>query len=569
MKPLNGVAASGGIAIGRAHVLSALSVEVSHHFISSDQLEVELARFDAAVELARTELIELRQNLSQDAPAELSAFIEVHELMLHDPIMTRSPRDLIEKRRYNAAWALSTQVEQLAKQFEEMDDAYLRERSFDVRQVGERILKHLARDPSAVQPQTAPGAGDEIVIVAHDIAPADMLEFKEVHFAGFVTDLGGATSHTAIVARSLQLPAVVACNNATHYIKQDDFLIVDGYTGKVYVNPDESIRAKFAVLVELERGKRAALLKIRDLPAVTPAGVRIELAANIELPDDVDDALAANVDAIGLFRTEFLFMGRKVLPDEDEQFSAYARVVLAMAGKPVTIRTLDIGADKTLDANYDPYAAVAPNPALGLRAIRFCLANPDMFRTQLRAILRASALGKVKILIPMIAHEHEIDQTLGQIERAKKELKARGEKFDAQVPIGAMIEIPAAALAINTLLPKLDFASLGTNDLIQYTLAIDRADAQVAYLYQPSHPAVMQLIEHTIKSCNLAGKPVSVCGEMAGDPLFTERLLQMGLKSFSMHPGCILPVKSIVRSSLSDPMAQPSAVAMVAVVAAV
>jgi phosphotransferase system enzyme I (PtsI) len=567
MKPLNGVAASGGIAIGRAHVLSALSVEVSHHFISSDQLEVELARFDAAVELARTELIELRQNLSQDAPAELSAFIEVHELMLHDPIMTRSPRDLIEKRRYNAAWALSTQVEQLAKQFEEMDDAYLRERSFDVRQVGERILKHLARDPSAVQPQTAPGAGDEIVIVAHDIAPADMLEFKEVHFAGFVTDLGGATSHTAIVARSLQLPAVVACNNATHYIKQDDFLIVDGYTGKVYVNPDESIRAQFAVLVELERGKRAALLQIRDLPAVTPAGVRIELAANIELPDDVDDALAANVDAIGLFRTEFLFMGRKVLPDEDEQFSAYARVVLAMAGKPVTIRTLDIGADKTLDANYDPYAAVAPNPALGLRAIRFCLANPDMFRTQLRAILRASALGKVKILIPMIAHEHEIDQTLGQIERAKKELKARGEKFDAQVPIGAMIEIPAAALAINTLLPKLDFASLGTNDLIQYTLAIDRADAQVAYLYQPSHPAVMQLIEHTIKSCNLAGKPVSVCGEMAGDPLFTERLLQMGLRSFSMHPGCILPVKSIVRSSLSDPMVQPSAVAMAAVVA--
>jgi phosphotransferase system enzyme I (PtsI) len=447
-------------------------------------------------------------------------------------------------------------VEQLAKQFEEMDDEYLRERSFDVRQVGERILKHLARESGAVQPQTAPGAGDEIVIVAHDIAPADMLEFKEIHFAGFVTDLGGVTSHTAIVARSLQLPAVVACNNATHSIKQDDVLIIDGYTGKVYVNPDEATREKFVALAELERGKRAALLEIRDLPAITPAGDRIELAANIELPDDVDDALAANVDAIGLFRTEFLFMGRKLLPDEDEQFSAYARVVLAMAGKPVTIRTLDIGADKALDAAYDAYAAVAPNPALGLRAIRFCLANPEMFRTQLRAILRASALGKVKILIPMIAHEYEIEQTLVQIERAKKELKARGEKFDPQVPVGAMIEIPAAALAINTLLPKLDFASLGTNDLIQYTLAIDRADAQVAYLYQPAHPAVMQLIEHTIKSCNLAGKPVSVCGEMAGDPLFTVRLLQMGLKSFSMHPGCILPIKSIIRATIAPPIAQ-------------
>lgn len=561
MKPLQGLAASGGIAIGRAHVLSALSVEVSHHFISPEQMEAELSRFDAAVELARTELTELKQNLSEEVPAELSAFIEVHELMLHDPIMTRSPRDLIERRRYNAAWALSTQVEQLAKQFEEMDDEYLRERSFDVRQVGERILKHLAREAGAAQPQTAPGAGDEIVIVAHDIAPADMLEFKEIHFAGFVTDLGGVTSHTAIVARSLQLPAVVACNNATHTIKQDDVLIIDGYTGKVYVNPDEATREKFVALAELERGKRAALLEIRDLPAITPAGDRIELAANIELPDDVDEALAANVDAIGLFRTEFLFMGRKLLPDEDEQFSAYARVVLAMAGKPVTIRTLDIGADKALDAAYDAYAAVAPNPALGLRAIRFCLANPEMFRTQLRAIFRASALGKVKILIPMIAHEHEIEQTLVQIERAKKELKARGEKFDPQVPVGAMIEIPAAALAINTLLPKLDFASLGTNDLIQYTLAIDRADAQVAYLYQPAHPAVMQLIEHTIKSCNLAGKPVSVCGEMAGDPLFTVQLLQMGLKSFSMHPGCILPIKSIIRATIAPPIAQTSSLA--------
>ena len=388
-----------------------------------------------------------------------------------------------------------------------------------------------------------------------------MLEFKEIHFAGFVTDLGGVTSHTAIVARSLQLPAVVACNNATHTIKQDDVLIIDGYTGKVYVNPDEATREKFVALAELERGKRAALLEIRDLPAITPAGDRIELAANIELPDDVDEALAANVDAIGLFRTEFLFMGRKLLPDEDEQFSAYARVVLAMAGKPVTIRTLDIGADKALDAAYDAYAAVAPNPALGLRAIRFCLANPEMFRTQLRAIFRASALGKVKILIPMIAHEHEIEQTLVQIERAKKELKARGEKFDPQVPVGAMIEIPAAALAINTLLPKLDFASLGTNDLIQYTLAIDRADAQVAYLYQPAHPAVMQLIEHTIKSCNLAGKPVSVCGEMAGDPLFTVQLLQMGLKSFSMHPGCILPIKSIIRATIAPPISQTSSLA--------
>ncbi len=559
MKALNGVAASGGIAIGRAHVLSALSVEVSHHFIGADELEAELARFDAAVELARTELSELREGLEHDAPTELSAFIEVHELMLHDPVMTRSPRELIETRRYNAAWALSTQVEQLSRQFEDMDDEYLRERSFDVRQVGERILKHLARESGSGHAQTAPGAGDEIVIVAHDIAPADMLEFKEVRFAGFVTDLGGATSHTAIVARSLQLPAVVACSNATQLIKQDDLLIVDGYSGKIYVNPDQATRDKFAALAETERRKRAALSSIRDLPAVTPGGQRIELAANIELPDDVDEAMAANVDGIGLFRTEFLFMGRKVLPDEDEQFSAYARVVLAMAGKPVTIRTLDIGADKALDDSYNAQAAVAPNPALGLRAIRFSLANPEMFRTQLRAILRASALGNVNVLIPMIAHEHEIDQALVQIERAKKELKARGEKFAAKVPVGGMIEIPAAALALDTLLPKLDFCSLGTNDLIQYTLAIDRADAEVAHLYNPAHPAVMQLIAHTIKTCKAAGKPVSVCGEMAGDTAFTERLLKMGLTSFSMHPGCILPVKNIVRGYL--PAVAPAAAA--------
>ncbi len=553
VKILTGVAASGGIAIGRAHVLSALSVEVSHHFVNEDQIEAELARFDAAVELARTELTEIRQSLAHDAPTELSAFIEVHELMLHDPVLIHAPRALIQTRRYNAAWALSTQVEQLARQFESMDNAYLRERNFDVRQVGERILRHMAQaggGGNGVSAARAAEQGVDIVIVAHDIAPAEMLQFKETRFAGFVTDLGGVTSHTAIVARSLQLPAVVAANDATRLIAQDDLVVVDGHGARIYVNPDPVTLARFRHQADSERAQRAALSSIKNLPSNTLDGTEIRLDANIELPADVDQALAANVDGIGLFRTEFMFMGRKVLPDEDEQFSAYASVVLAMGGRPVVIRTLDIGADKTLHENIDTQAVVAPNPALGLRAIRYCLANPEMFRVQLRAILRASALGPVRILIPMIAHLHEIESTLMQIARAKTELKARGATFDPSVPVGGMIEIPAAALAIDRLLPKLDFASIGTNDLIQYTLAIDRADAQVAHLFNPSHPAVMQLIEHTIRTCQASGKPVSVCGEMAGDPAFTRYLLQMGLRSFSMHPGCVLPVKNVVRETL-------------------
>jgi phosphoenolpyruvate-protein phosphotransferase (PTS system enzyme I) len=543
MKQLEGVAASQGIAVGRAHVLAAMSEGVSHHFIAQDAIDDELARFDAAIDLARTELIELRQGLQHDAPTELGAFIEVHELMLHDPALAKAPRDLIAGRRYNAAWAMSTQMGKLAEQFEEMEDEYLRERSLDVRQVGERVLKHLA----GYVPASIAAGDEDMIIVAHDIAPADMLQFRQVRFAGFVTDLGGVTSHTAIVARSLQLPAVVAVGDATQQIAQDDWIIIDGHSGRITINPDEPTRAKYAKLANEERSRIAALSSLRNVPAQTPAGQLIELHANIEMPDDVEEALTANVDGIGLFRTEFMFMGRKELPDEDEQFEAYARVVKAMAGKPVTIRTLDVGADKTLDETYDTQAAVAPNPALGLRAIRYCLANPELFRVQLRAILRASAFGPVRILLPMIAHVHEVDSALAHIARVKKELRARGVGFDDKVQVGAMIEIPAAALMIDLFIPKLDFFSIGTNDLIQYTLAIDRADAEVAALYDPAHPAVMQLIAHSIARCKAAGKSISVCGEMAGDTRFTQPLLAMGLTNFSMHPGCVLPVKNVVR----------------------
>jgi phosphotransferase system enzyme I (PtsI) len=543
MRQLEGVAASGGFAVGRAHVLAAMSEGVAHHFIAPESIDDELSRFDAAIDLARTELSELREGLQRDAPTELSAFIEVHELMLHDPQLARAPRDLIAGRRYNAAWAMSTQIGKLADQFEQMEDEYLRERSLDVRQVGERVLRHL----TGAAPATVAAGDEDMIIIAHDIAPADMMQFRQVRFAGFVTDLGGVTSHTAIVARSLQLPAVVAAGDATQQIAQDDWIIVDGHSGLIYINPDEPTRAKYAKLASEERSRIAALSGLRHLPAQTRDGKHIELHANIELPDDVKDALAANVDGVGLFRTEFMFMGRKELPDEDEQFEAYAQVVRAMQGKPVTIRTLDIGADKTLDETYDTQAAVAPNPALGLRAIRYCLANPELFRTQLRAILRASAFGTVRILLPMIAHLHEVESALAHIARVKKELRARGVAFDDKVHVGAMIEIPAAALMIDLFIPKLDFFSIGTNDLIQYTLAIDRADSEVASLYDPAHPAVMHLIEHTIARCNAAKKSVSVCGEMAGDTLFTERLVKIGLNNFSMHPGCILPVKSIIR----------------------
>lgn len=539
---LHGIPVSGGIAIGVAHVLDAQWTRVPQHLIEEHEIVAECERLSSAIAAVTQELNALFCSLPQDAPTEVAAFLDVHALILQDPMLARAPLELIRARRYNAHWALVAQMEHLVAQFESMEDAYLRERQHDVRQVVERVLRALQGEQAPLLP--APG-GPPAIVVAHDIAPSDMLQFKDTAFAGFTTDLGGATSHTAIVARSLGIPAVVGLQNGHELIRGGDLLIVDGEAGVVIVEPDERVLAEYRRRHDEQLVLRERLKGLRHTPARTRDGARIQLLANIEVPSDAQAVIEAGAEGIGLFRSEFLFMNRRDVPTEQEQFEAYAEVVQAMQGRPVTIRTLDIGADKEL-RETDPEAVIAPNPALGLRAIRYCLAHPELFLAQLRAILRASAYGPVKLLIPMLVNAREIDAALAMIAQARSQLDARGERCAAHVPVGGMIEIPAAALHLEPFLQRLDFLSLGTNDLIQYTLAIDRTDAAVAHLYDPRHPAVLHLVEHTIREGRRVGKTVSVCGEMAGDVACTHILLKMGLTEFSMHPAQIPSVKRLI-----------------------
>ena len=553
---LHGIPVSRGIAIGRAYLIAPAALDVDHYLIEPDQIDAEIARFHAAQAGVLAELEALRDDLSADAPSEMSAFINVHTMILNDAMLVQETIDLIRTRRYNVEWALTEQLEILGGYFDEIEDEYLRERKADVEQVVERLLKALAGAPTAaslVVHTAASNGHNEMIVVAHDIAPADMLQFKTQAFKGFVTDLGGRTSHTAIVARSLGIPASVGVQQASVLIRQNDLIIVDGDHGIVIVDPAPIVLEEYSYRQSEKVLEQRKLQRLKFSPTQTLCGTKIELCANIELPDDAQVAVEAGAMGVGLFRTEFLFMNHKdQLPEEEEQFEAYKRAVELMNGKPVTIRTIDVGADKPLDSmsGGDGYET-APNPALGLRAIRWSLSEPQMFITQLRAILRASAFGPTKILIPMLAHAQEIDQTLDLIREAKRQLDEEGVAYDRQVQVGAMIEIPAAAIAVRLFLSRLDFLSIGTNDLIQYTLAIDRADNSVAHLYDPLHPAVLNLIAFTLREAKRAGVPVSVCGEMAGDPAVTRLLLGLGLTEFSMHPSQLLVVKQeILRSNL-------------------
>ncbi len=544
---LHGQAVSGGIAIGRAHLVSHALLEVAQYELRSRDVAPELVRFDKAVATASAELDALRSEASvPGAPAELSAFVDLHAMILADPALTEGVRGLIRERRCNAEWAMVQQIQLVADQFDEFEDAYLRERKQDIVQVGERVLKVLQGKTRKLAKRKAGSVEDDLIVVANDLSPADTIQFKSLKIGGFVTDLGGSTSHTAIVARSLAIPAVVGMQHARPLIQDDDLLIVDGTRGVLIVDPDAGVLAEYRLRkteLELERSKLKRLVSGRSR---TLDGEIVELHANIELPQDSERTREVGADGVGLFRTEFLFMNRDELPGEDEQFEAYRSVVKALAGKPVTIRTLDIGADKEARALRKRTGNhVATNPALGLRAIRFCLAEPQLFLVQLRAILRASHYGKVRLLIPMLAHAQEIEQTLALIELAKLQLRDARQKFDV-VEVGGMIEIPAAALSLGPFLRRLDFLSIGTNDLIQYTLAIDRTDDSVAQLYDPLHPAVLKLISMTIQSAQRVGMPVAVCGEMAGDPKLTRLLLGMGLRQFSMHPAQLLEVKQQV-----------------------
>ncbi|MBX3608258.1 MAG: phosphoenolpyruvate--protein phosphotransferase [Hydrogenophaga sp.] len=557
---VHGLAVSRGVAIGRAVIVAASRIDVAHYLVPAEETEAELERLRRARVAVSDDIARVQKSLAEMGPAdahpELTAVLDVHLMLLQDEQLSAGVRHWVVDRHYNAEWALTTQLEVISRQFDEMEDPYLRERKADLEQVVDRMLRVMRGETS---PMAAAGvvdparrdSEDPLVLIAHDLSPADMLQFKQSVFAGFVTDVGGKTSHTAIVARSMDIPAVVGARSASHLIRQDDWVIIDGDAGVVVVDPSPIVLAEYGFKRRQGEIEREKLSRLQHTPAVTLDGQKIELLANIEQPDDTVAAIKAGAMGVGLFRSEFLFMGREgQTPDEEEQYRAYLRAVEGMQGLPVTIRTVDVGADKPLDraaSRSDDHL----NPALGLRAIRWSLADPSMFLAQLRAILRAAAHGPVNLLIPMLAHGAEIRQTLQLVAKAREQLDAAGVAH-GPVRLGAMIEVPAAALTIPLFLRHFDFLSIGTNDLIQYTLAIDRADEAVAHLYDPLHPAVLHLVANTIAQANAQGRGVSVCGEMAGDVTMTRLLLGLGLRSFSMHPSQILAVKQqILRSDTS------------------
>jgi len=544
---LHGIAVSSGIAIGHAHLISHTSLEVLHYVLPKHLVEEEIARFDTALNAAREEFSNLRSNRPSHAAAEFDAFLELHQMILDDPLLCIAPRDMIAAEHCNAEWALKTQTDTLVAQFDQFEDAYLRERQMDVKQVAERLLKQLFGQPGHQPP---PARHDvETILVAHDLSPADLILFKPQQYAAFVTDVGSATAHTAIVARSLNTPCVVGLHHARELIREDDLLILDGEQGVLIVNPDKPILAEYKLRqteLELERKK---LKRLRTARANTLDGTVVELHGNIEKPEDIAEVKENGATGIGLFRSEFLFLNRDQLPDEEEQFEAYRAVAEGMEDQSVTIRTFDLGADKQIKGAE----RVANNPALGLRAIRLCLSEPQLFRTQLRALLRATHYGKVKILIPMLSSASELNQTLQFIAATKQSLDSEGIPYNREVKIGGMIEIPAAALALNVFAKKLDFLSIGTNDLIQYTLAIDRTDEEVAHLYDPLHPAVIHLLSHIIGTANKLEVPISVCGEMAGELPYTRLLLGMGLRQFSMSSAQVPAIKQrVLTTSLPE-----------------
>ncbi|MDR2613716.1 MAG: phosphoenolpyruvate--protein phosphotransferase, partial [Candidatus Accumulibacter sp.] len=542
---LHGLPISGGIAIGQAHLISQVTLEVSHLVIAPRRVEKEVARFEAAMQRVRAEFDAMKSSLEK-SPTDMHAFIDLHRMILDDPELSEVPKEIIRERRCNAEWAIVQQMRLLVEQFEDIDDAYLRERGHDVCQAVERVVRELAGQPAS---RLKGIKGEHLIVVAHDLSPADVMAFRNQDFVSFVTDVGGATSHTAILARGMGIPAVLGLSNARQLIRDGERLIVDGTRGVVIVNPDRRILDEYELRktqLELEHSKLKLLKTAR---ATTLDKVKIDLLANIEGPGDVETALEFGADGVGLFRTEFFVLERGEIPSEDEQFEAYRKTVKGMEGRPVVIRSFDLGNDKALHVEDASGDRRRDNPALGRRSVRLLLSEPKVFLAQLRAILRASKYGKVKILVPMFSHAFQVDQTLALLEQAKSSLRGEKIAFDESIEIGGMIEVPAAALSIGTFLRRLDFLSIGTNDLIQYTLAINRADEQVANLYDPLHPAVLMLLSHVIGSAEKADVPISMCGEMAGDPSFTRLLLGLGLRQFSMFPARIPAVKQRVKQS--------------------
>lgn len=543
---IHGHALAGGIAIGRATVLLRQDQDIVRSTVPASQVGAELGRLTDAIIEVKRELQSLADQLPDTAPPEARALLQVHALMIDDPTLASAARARIADEQVNAEWAFATQAEQLVEQFESLDDAYLRERGRDVRQVAERVIKALQGRPRQIGAAAqAPADGAATIVVAQDISPADLLHHRDA--AGYCIDLGSPASHAAIVARSFAKPALIGTAGAAELVREGDTVIVDGDAGVLIVAPDPA-------MIEYYRGRQRQyeresdrLRTLVDKPARTVDGVQIRLLANIELPGDAIAAAKLGAEGIGLFRSEFLFLSRTEPPTEDEQYEAYRGALRAMKGRPVTIRTFDLGADKVMPL---PGARVdVLNPALGRRAIRYCLAEPELFLTQLRALWRASAHGEVCLLLPMLSHPHQLHDSLAMIARAREQLVERKQAHADRLRIGGMIEVPAAALMARWFARQLDFLSIGTNDLTQYALAIDRGDAEVSALYTPDHPAVLHLIAATIKAARLADKPVAVCGEMAGDEQFTEFLIGVGLREFSMDSSRLLRIKERIRAT--------------------
>ncbi|RRD89604.1 phosphoenolpyruvate--protein phosphotransferase [Conchiformibius steedae] len=544
---LHGAAAGRGIAIGRAHLVVRGVSEVPQFCLPEAELAAETARFEAAVKATRRQLEQLRSAIPENAPTELGAFISLHLMLLTDVTLSREPIDILQEQQINAEWALKIQTDRLSQQFDEIDDEYLRQRKQDMLQVVERIQKNLIGQSTEINLDA--NLLDDTVLIAHDLSPADTVFFKDQRIEGFVTDMGGPTSHTAILGRSLNIPSVIGTGNARQLIREHEWVIVDGVNGTLIINPDETVLAEYRRRLREYRSHQRQLNKLKHTAAATADGETIELLANIESVDDIKAIHKLGADGVGLLRSEFLYLNRDNLPEEEELYQAYSDIVKKLKGKPLTIRTVDLGVDKNprwFGGGGTPNAAL--NPALGLTGVRLCHAEPVMFRTQMRAILRAAAHGPVKMMFPMVSGLAELKQSLVHLETAKRQLTEREEKF-GDVSVGCMIEIPSAALTVSSLLKHADFVSIGTNDLIQYTLSVDRNDDSVSYLYQPAHPAVIRLLAHIIRTANRMGKGVSLCGEMAGDPAYTRLLLGLGLRRFSMNTANLLAVKEIVLGS--------------------
>jgi phosphotransferase system enzyme I (PtsI) len=527
-------------AIGKVLMLSRGSIQAEPGMVQHGDIDAEIKRFFNAVEQAAQQLRDVRKQIPTDTPPDILEFIDTHLLMLEDKAISEAPAQTIREEGCSAEWALQLRRNQLLRVFEDMDDAYLRTRKDDLDHVVNRIL-HILHGGKNSDPAEISGH----IIVSEDLTPADAIMLHHRGATGFVTEFGSPMSHTAILARSLGIPAVVGAHGATSHLHSGELVVIDARHGSVLANCDNGCLMFFRDRLEQELAHRHALHNLRDTPAVSVDGQKIELLANIELPEDTETAIEGGCSGVGLYRTEFLYMNREELPTEEEHFQAYKQVVEGMREQPVTIRTLDLGADKQCE--HQPEPASCTNPALGLRAIRLCLKETEIFRIQIRAILRASALGNVRLMIPMLTNVWEARQARQIIDDEIQSLLHQGIEINQSIPVGAMIETPAAALTAESFAQLFDFLSIGTNDLIQYTLAVDRADDGVNHLYDALHPAVIMLIQQVVKAGITTGKPVAMCGEMAGTAKYIPLLLGMGLKTLSMHPASLPEAKQLLR----------------------